>query len=122
MGVPAGGVRNELDCRLRDEVGRCRASSATPLDRHLGKAISAMAGPTFQPVLHGSAVMLIFWLILFWMYRQPEDSFEDLTRLAEQCIPALGRSRALDRDEGVLEPCRPLHEGLAHTGRCERRR
>jgi predicted acyltransferase len=40
------------------------------LDRHLGKAISAMAGPTFQPVLHGSAVMLIFWLILFWMYRR----------------------------------------------------
>jgi heparan-alpha-glucosaminide N-acetyltransferase len=40
------------------------------LDRHLGKAISAMAGPTFQPVLHGFAVMLIFWFILFWMYRR----------------------------------------------------
>jgi predicted acyltransferase len=40
------------------------------LDRHLGRTISAMAGPTFQPVLHGSAVMLIFWLILFWMYRR----------------------------------------------------
>ena len=40
------------------------------LDRHFGRAISAMAGPTFQPVLHGFAVMLIFWLILFWMYRR----------------------------------------------------
>jgi heparan-alpha-glucosaminide N-acetyltransferase len=40
------------------------------LDRHLGRAISMMAGPTFQPVLHGFAVMLIFWLILFWMYRR----------------------------------------------------
>ena len=40
------------------------------LDRHFGKAIAAMAGPTFQPVLHGFAVMLIFWFILFWMYRR----------------------------------------------------
>jgi predicted acyltransferase len=40
------------------------------LNRHLGRAISAMAGPTFQPVLRGFAVMLIFWLILFWVYRR----------------------------------------------------
>jgi heparan-alpha-glucosaminide N-acetyltransferase len=40
------------------------------LDRHAGKAISAISGPTFQPVLHGFAVMLIFWFILFWMYRR----------------------------------------------------
>jgi predicted acyltransferase len=40
------------------------------LDRHFGKAIAAMGGPTFQPALHGFAVMLIFWLILFWMYRR----------------------------------------------------
>jgi len=40
------------------------------LDRHFGNAISAMAGPIFRPALHGFAVMLIFWLILFWMYRR----------------------------------------------------
>jgi heparan-alpha-glucosaminide N-acetyltransferase len=40
------------------------------LDRHFGGAIAAIAGPTFQPVLHGFAVILIFWLILFWMYRR----------------------------------------------------
>ena len=40
------------------------------LDRHFGTAISVIAGPTFQPVLHGFLVMLIFWLILFWMYRR----------------------------------------------------
>ena len=39
------------------------------LDRHFGKAIAAIGGTTFQPVLHGFAVMLIFWFILFWMYR-----------------------------------------------------
>ena len=39
------------------------------LDRHFGTAISVI-GPTFQPVLHGFAVLLIFWLILFWMYRR----------------------------------------------------
>jgi len=40
------------------------------LDRHLGRVLAAMAGPTIQPVLHGFAVMLIFWFILFWMYRR----------------------------------------------------
>jgi predicted acyltransferase len=40
------------------------------LERHFGKVISVMAGPTFQPVLHGFAVLLIFWLILFSMYRR----------------------------------------------------
>ena len=40
------------------------------LDRHFGNAISAMAGPIFRPALHGFAIMLIFWLILFWMYRR----------------------------------------------------
>jgi predicted acyltransferase len=40
------------------------------LDRHFGGAISALAGATFEPVLHGFTVMLIFWSILFWMYRR----------------------------------------------------
>ncbi len=40
------------------------------IDRHFGRALSLLAGPTFQPVLHGFAVILIFWLILFWMYRR----------------------------------------------------
>jgi len=40
------------------------------LDRHVGWAISAIAGPTFEPVLHGFCIILIFWCILFWMYRR----------------------------------------------------
>jgi len=40
------------------------------IDRHFGRALALMTGPTFQPVLHGFAVILIFWLILFWMYRR----------------------------------------------------
>jgi heparan-alpha-glucosaminide N-acetyltransferase len=40
------------------------------LDRHFGGIIAAVAGPVFQPVLHGFLVMLTFWLILFWMYRR----------------------------------------------------
>jgi heparan-alpha-glucosaminide N-acetyltransferase len=39
------------------------------LDRHLGSVV-ALAGPTIQPVFRGFAVMLIFWFILFWMYRR----------------------------------------------------
>ncbi len=40
------------------------------LDRHIGGALSAIAGPAFQPLVHGFAVMTVFWLILFWMYRR----------------------------------------------------
>lgn len=40
------------------------------LDRHLGTGIWNLTGPTFQPVLHGLAIMLVYWLILFWMYRR----------------------------------------------------
>lgn len=40
------------------------------IDRHFGRALSVITGPTFQPVLHGFAIMLIFWVILFWMYRR----------------------------------------------------
>jgi predicted acyltransferase len=40
------------------------------IDRHFGGAVAAIAGPTFQPVLHGFLVISIFWLILLWMYRR----------------------------------------------------
>jgi heparan-alpha-glucosaminide N-acetyltransferase len=40
------------------------------LQIHLGWLISAVAGPTFQPIFYGLGVMLIFWLVLFWMYRR----------------------------------------------------
>ena len=40
------------------------------LERHFGGVISLAAGPTFQPMLQGFCIMLIFWLILFWMYRR----------------------------------------------------
>ena len=40
------------------------------VDRHLGWFLSAITGPTFQPVLYGFTVILIFWLILLWMYRR----------------------------------------------------
>jgi heparan-alpha-glucosaminide N-acetyltransferase len=39
------------------------------LDRHLGN-VFGIAGATFQPVLHGFAVMVVFWCILYWMYRK----------------------------------------------------
>jgi len=40
------------------------------LDRHLGWILLAISGPTFQPAVHGFAMIAVFWLILFWMYRR----------------------------------------------------
>lgn len=37
---------------------------------HLGNGVFQVFGPAYQPLLLGSAVLLAFWLILFWMYRR----------------------------------------------------
>jgi heparan-alpha-glucosaminide N-acetyltransferase len=38
--------------------------------RHLGPAPFALLGAPFQPVLRGVGVLIVFWAILFWMYRR----------------------------------------------------
>src|SRR3954451_16819117 len=40
------------------------------LVRHFGTAPFAIMGPPFEPVLRGMATLVVFWLILFWMYRR----------------------------------------------------
>ncbi len=37
---------------------------------HLGPHFFAFAGQGLEPLLQGAAVLLMFWLILFWMYRR----------------------------------------------------
>jgi predicted acyltransferase len=43
---------------------------SSALMRHLGPAPFAVLGPPFEPVLRGLGVLIVFWLILFWMYRR----------------------------------------------------
>jgi len=40
------------------------------LVRHLGTAPFLLLGPPFEPVLRGIGVLLVFWWILYWMYRK----------------------------------------------------
>lgn len=40
------------------------------LKTHLGQNFFAFAGPAYEPFFHGAAVLLAFWLILYWMYRR----------------------------------------------------
>jgi predicted acyltransferase len=47
---------------MRDFIG-------DSLDRHLG-GVFGVAGATFQPVLQGFMVLVVFWCILLWMYRR----------------------------------------------------
>ena len=37
---------------------------------HLGLRPFAVLGPALQPLLLGIAVMLTYWLVLYWMYRR----------------------------------------------------
>jgi predicted acyltransferase len=43
---------------------------SSTLVRHVGPAPFAIFGPPFEPVLKGLGVLIVFWLILFWMYRR----------------------------------------------------
>lgn len=40
------------------------------LMRHVGIGAFSWLGPAFVPVLRGAAVVLVFWSILYWMYRR----------------------------------------------------
>jgi len=37
---------------------------------HFGRAPFDLFGSTFAPILLGASTLLVFWLILFWMYRK----------------------------------------------------
>jgi predicted acyltransferase len=43
---------------------------STALVTHFGRAPFLVLGPAFEPVLLGAAVLLVFWGILYWMYRR----------------------------------------------------
>jgi predicted acyltransferase len=43
---------------------------SSALVRHLGAAPFAVLGAPFEPVLRGAGVLVVFWAILFWMYRR----------------------------------------------------
>lgn len=40
------------------------------IQTHLGKDVFSRFGEPYAPVVQGAAVLLVFWLILLWMYRQ----------------------------------------------------
>jgi len=42
----------------------------TTLQTHFGAVISMLVSPALIPVAYGMGAMLIFWMILFWMYRR----------------------------------------------------
>ena len=40
------------------------------LATHFGKGIYGVFGQPYEPLVHGGLVLLVFWLILYWMYRR----------------------------------------------------
>ncbi len=40
------------------------------LKTHFGVRVFQFLGEAYQPLLTGGGVLLVFWLILFWMYRR----------------------------------------------------
>jgi predicted acyltransferase len=44
--------------------------TAKSLHIHLGKGIFEAFGKAYEPIATGAVTLVIFWLILFWMYRR----------------------------------------------------
>jgi hypothetical protein len=40
------------------------------LQIHLGRRPFELLGPPFAPIALGATTLLIFWAVLFWMYRR----------------------------------------------------
>ncbi len=40
------------------------------LNTHFGERVFEVLGEPYVPLLHGAAVLLVLWLILFWMYQR----------------------------------------------------
>ncbi len=40
------------------------------LKTHLGQDVFKIFGDAYEPLVHGAAVVAVFWLILYWMYRR----------------------------------------------------
>jgi len=40
------------------------------LKTHLGQDAFKFLGASYEPLVHGAAVLFVFWLILYWMYRR----------------------------------------------------
>ena len=43
---------------------------AKNLVTHLGAGVFLVFGTAYEPLLHGAAVLLLMWLMLYWMYRR----------------------------------------------------
>jgi heparan-alpha-glucosaminide N-acetyltransferase len=48
----------------------CERFIASSFRTHLGPSAFAVLGTGLQPLLQGLAILAIFWLLLFWMYRR----------------------------------------------------
>jgi predicted acyltransferase len=46
------------------------SSTFRNLKTHLGANAFKVFGVSYESLLHGGAVLVIFWLMLYWMYRR----------------------------------------------------
>lgn len=47
-----------------------RKWTAAELQRHFGPSIFGLLGPQYVPLVRANLVLLTFWLVVWWMYRQ----------------------------------------------------
>ena len=48
----------------------CAKFVGASLNVHFSDAVFAAFGAAYAPFVHGLAVVLVLWLVLFWMYRR----------------------------------------------------
>jgi hypothetical protein len=85
--------------------GNIEQSFRTHFYNFLGPDVFKIAGDAYEPLVRGGAILLVYWLILFWMYRR-RVFCADLTAVC------FGRpARSIDREgvrqaHGLISPSR----------------
>jgi heparan-alpha-glucosaminide N-acetyltransferase len=54
------------------EIGMFRRFVVGSFKTHLGSDVFKSFGEPYEPLAEGAAIIIVFWLILFWMYRRKE--------------------------------------------------
>ncbi len=50
--------------------GLWRAFFVSSLKIHVGTKVFQILGPSMEPLLLGVGVLVLFWCVLYWMYKQ----------------------------------------------------
>ena len=70
VGIPAGGDRGQLDCGVPDGAPVGALHPGFVPDSPGRACLRVLRARKYEPFVRGIAVLLVYWALLYWMYRR----------------------------------------------------